>query len=287
MKKSIITFYVFLLGLNISAQDSLYVNKNGQAQDSLFVNKHGNIMLPQKGDIGIGFSADPFLYYFGNMFNGTSDNNLNLSDQKFYFRYVIDSRSAFRLTIAINTSNNVANFYVIDDAARLTNPLSNQQVEDRETTASHFYHGRVGYERFRGYKRLRGFYGADLGYSYQTGNVKREYGNQMSSLNPSPTTNWGNLSDRFLENNNGSVMTISLGAFTGIEYYFAPKICIGTELGLLYGYSWGSESYTRGEKMVVSQYVIYDKALSPGNSSYNIKTSFPYTYGSIYLMFHF
>ena len=82
-------------------------------------------------------------------------------------------------------------------------------------------------------------------------------------------------------------MALSLGAFTGVEYYFAPKMCIGTELGLLYGYSWGSQSYTKGEKMVVSQHVIYNKALSPGNSGYNIKTSFPYTYGSIYLMFHF
>ena len=282
MKKSIIIFSIFFLGSNLLAQDSLFVK-----QDSLFVNKHGNIMLPQKGDIGIGISADPFLYYFGNMFNGTSSNNLNLSNQTFYFRYNLSSNEALRIAFSVNTSNNVANFYVIDDAARLSNPLSNQQVQDRETTASHFYQGRVGYERFRGYKRLRGFYGADLGYSYQKSNVKREYGNQMNTLNPSPTTHWGNLSDRPLENNNGSINTISVGVFTGIEYYFAPKICVGTELGLLYGQSWGSQSYTKNEKMVLTQYTIYNTALSPGNSGYSIKTAFPYAYGSLYFMFHF
>ena len=95
-----------------------------------------------------------------------------------------DSKEALRFTFSINTSNNVANFYVIDDAARLSNPLSNQQVQDRETTASHLYQGRVGYERFRGYKRLIGFYGADLGYSYQRSSIKREYGNQMNILIP-------------------------------------------------------------------------------------------------------
>jgi hypothetical protein len=282
MKKSIITFSVFLLGFNLLAQDSLSVK-----QDSLFVNRHGNVILPQKGDIGIGLSADPFLYYFGNMFNGTSDNNINLSDQKFYFRYILNSKSALRFTLLVNTSNDVANFYVINDAARFLDPLSNKQVEDRETTASHLYQGRFGYERFRGYKRLRGFYGADLGFSYQTYNVKREYGNQMSTLNPSPTTYWGNLSDRPLEMNDGSIKTISLGVFTGVEYYFAPKICVGTELGLLYGQSWGSQSYTKGEKMVLTQYVPYNSVSSPGNSSFSINTAFPYAYGNLYLMFHF
>ncbi len=257
------------------------------AQDSLLVNKHGNIILPQKGEIGIGLSADPFFYYIGNMFNGNIDNSLDLSDQTVYFRYFLNSDAALRIALTVNTTNKVANYYVIDDAARLSNPLSQQQVEDRETTMSHFYQGRVGYEGFRGYKRLRGFYGADLGYSYKKSSIKREYGNQMNTQNPSPTTNWGNLSDRPLEMNDGAVMTISLGAFTGIEYYFAPKMCIGTELGLTYGHSWGTQSYTKGENMVLSQHVAYNQASSPGNSGNNINTTFPYYYGSLYLMFHF
>jgi hypothetical protein len=275
MKKSIIAFSIFFLGLIVSAQDSLLVNKNG------------NIILPQKGEIGIGLSADPFFYYIGNMFNGTTDNSLDLSDQTFYFRYFLEKNAALRIAFTVNTSNEVSNYYVIDDAARLSNPLSQQQVEDRETSMSHFYQGRVGYERFRGYKRLQGFYGADLGFSYQKSSLKREYGNQMTAQNPSPTTNWGNLSDRPLEMNDGAVMAFSLGAFTGVEYYFAPKMCIGTELGLIYGYSWGSQSYTKGEEMVLSKHVTYEQATSPGNSGYSINTAFPYTYGSLYLMFHF
>lgn len=275
MKKIIITFTIFILGLTAIAQDTLLVNK------------HGSIILPQKGDLGIGISANPFLSYFGNMFNGNTNNSLNLNDQLLYFRYFLSSDAALRLTIRINTLINANNYYVTDDAARALDPLSLQQVNDRLTTNNSIYQIRFGYEKFRGQKRLRGFYGADLGYSFQNDMGKYQYGNQMNELNPRPTTNWGNLPSRTLEFNNGATNIISLGIFTGAEYYLLPKISLGMELGLIFGKSWESQSYTKGEKMVQSLLTNYDLALSPGNSSTNISTSFPYSYGNLYLVFHF
>jgi hypothetical protein len=275
MKKIIISLSILSLLINLKAQDSLLVTKNG------------SIYMPQKGEIGVGLSAEPFLNYIGNMFNGNTNNSLALNDQELYFRYFIKNDAAIRLNIKIRSSKDVENYYVLDDAAKALDPLSLRQVDDRLTTIDNLYHFSLGYERFKGIKRLRGFYGADLGYSYQKRREKYEYGNQMNQVNPTPTTNWGKLSSRILENNGGQQNVISIGVFAGVEYFFLPKFCIGTELGLIYGKSWESQSYSKGEEMVVSQHVYYDRALSPGNSGFNLTTSFPYSYGNLYLMFHF
>jgi hypothetical protein len=275
MKKIIISFTILVLGLNVIAQDSVLVNK------------HGRIILPQKGDIAIGLSADPFLYYVGNMFNGNTNNSLNLGDQNLYFRYFLSDNQAIRVTIRVNSSKNTYNYYVTDDAARAIDPLSRQQVEDRQTSFDNNYGIRIGYQKFRGYNRLRGFYGADLGFAYYKTNYTREYGNQMNQLNPSPTTHWGNLSSRTLESNDGATESLSLGIFGGAEYYIMPKICIGAELGIQYGKMWESQGNLKGEEMNLTQLVKYDRAVTPGDRSSNLYTTFPYSYGSLYLMVHF
>jgi len=257
------------------------------AQDSLLVSKSGSEILPKKGDIGVGISADPFFQYVGNMFNGNTNNSLNLNDNTLYFRYFIKDDAAVRVALRINSSKDLQNYYVIDDAAKALDPLSLKEVEDRRTSTNNSYELRIGYQQFRGYKRLRGFYGADLGFAYYKSKEKYEYGNTMSELNPSPTTNWGSLSDRTLENNYGAVKRISLGIFTGAEYYIMPKICLGAEFGLHYGMTWEGQSSRNGEKMVVSQLVNYDKTTSGSSKSSNLATDFPYGYGTLYFMFHF
>jgi hypothetical protein len=275
MKKIIISFTILVLGLNVVAQDSVLVNK------------HGRVILPQKGDLAIGLSADPFLNYVGNMFNANTNNSLNLGDQNIYFRYFLSNNDALRVTVRVSSSKYIDNYYVTDDAARATDPLSRQQVEDRQTSFDHNYGIRLGYQKFRGYNRLRGFYGADLGYLYSKSKYTHEYGNQMNQLNPSPTTHWGNLSSRTLESNDGATQSVSLGIFAGAEYYIIPKVCIGAELGIQYGKMWESQGYLKGEEMNFTQLVKYDRALTPGDGSCNISTTFPYSYGGLYLMVHF
>ncbi len=275
MKKIFIILAVFFFGLNAIAQDSLLVNK------------HGSVILPQKGDIAVGFDADPFLFYIGNMFNGNTNNNLNLGDNTLHFRYFLKDNQAIRLRLRIASTKNVNNFYIVDDAARAIDPLSRAQVEDRVTDKNRLYNIGVGYQIFRGSKRLKGFYGADIAFSYSQIITTYEYGNQMSELNPSPTTHFGLLSTRNLEVNNGAYKTIGIGVFAGAEYYFMPKICLGAELGLSYGHGWGSQGNTKGEQMVLSQLIKFDRADAPGNSNSTLNTAFPYTYGSLYLMIHF
>ncbi len=92
MKKLIILFTLLYLGLNVIAQDSILVNKQGR------------VILPQKGDIAIGLSADPFLNFIGNMFNGNTNNSLSLGDQNLYFRYFFSENEALRVTLRVKSS---------------------------------------------------------------------------------------------------------------------------------------------------------------------------------------
>jgi hypothetical protein len=66
-----------------------------------------------------------------------------------------------------------------------------------------------------------------------------------------------------------------------------PKISLGAELGVIFGTSWNSQSYSKGERMVLSLHTNYEQALSPGNNSTSVTTAFPYSYGNLYLIFHF
>jgi hypothetical protein len=273
MRKSIITFSAIFAVFALFAQDET------PKQDKAY--------FPEAGEIAVGLDGGPVLNYLGNMFNGTQNNALNLNDNRLYFRYFLSDNSAVRAVIGITNNTVVDRFYVRDDADFFTNPLSQKQLEDVITMKNRDMMLRVGYQQFRGYKRLLGFYGADFGYRYQKNKTMFEYGNEMTTLNPTPTTNWGNLSPRTLEQNNGAINTIFLGAFTGAEYYFLPKMCIGAEFGLSYGAAFEKQTHRKRELMVGSLHVEEEVAIDPGSRWSATRTEFPYTYGSLYFMIHF
>jgi len=268
-----------MFGLGVIAQDSL-------------VSNNGNKYLPKAGDIAVGIDGDPIFTYVGNIFNGTQNNKLNLKDDNtLYFRYYLKDDAAIRIRLRIASTSDIDKYNVIDDAAKFVNPLSNKEVEDRRTIKSNDYELRVGYQQFRGYNRLQGFYGADLGFGYYKYNVKNEYGNKMNEVNPSPSTEIPGIiaGDRVVEQvSNNPSKTISLGVFAGAEYYFMPKVCIGLEFGLSYGKTWFGQEYTKSEHMVGSILETHDKVDQPAGSSYrSLNTVFPYSYGSFYFMIHF
>ena len=276
MKKTIIVLSLAVLGFSASAQDSLLVNKSGTP------------MLPKKGDIGIGLDATPFLNYAGNMFNNTTNNKLDLKqDNVLYFRYFLKDDAAIRVALRIASTNELEKYNVTDDAATALDPLSKREVEDRSTIKNNAYALRIGYQQFRGYKKLKGFYGADLGFAYENGNTKYEYGNKMNELNPAPSTMLPvTPGDRTLEIKDGTIKTLSLGAFGGAEYYFMPKVCVGLEVGILYGTSWESQSYEKDEHMVISQRETHTQVTSAGGRNRFLGTTYPYTYGNLYFMIH-
>ncbi len=279
MKKTIIVLTLAVLGFSASAQDSLVVNKRGIP------------VLPKAGDIGIGLDGTPFFDYVGNMFNSNTSNGLNLGDNTLYFRYFLKDDAAVRVRLRIASTSTITNYNVLDDDARAKNPLSNKEVEDRTTVKSNNYDLYVGYQQFRGYNRLRGFYGADLGFGYGKRNYKAEYGNKMNDLNPAPSTAipGATAGDRIVEQvSTTPSKAISLGVFAGAEYYFMPRICVGLELGLSYGKTWYGQEYTKREHMVGSINETYEKVNQAGGDSYrSLTTEFPYSYGNLYFMIHF
>lgn len=274
MKKIFFSLTLCMFGFAVLAQDTLVSNTN-------------NKYLPKAGDIAVGIDGDPIFTYLGNMFNGTQNNSLNLGDNTLYFRYYLTDDAAVRVKLRINSSKSIDKFYVTDDAAFFADPLSQAKVEDRYTYSYNSHELTVGYQMFRSYKRLRGFYGADLGFGISKSKEIYEYGNQMTDINPTPSTNWGSLGVRTLENNYASTKYISAGVFTGAEYYFMPNVCMGAEFGLAYGYNFSGQSHRVQERMVISQHVKEKIETNAGGSNSNLNTTFPYTFGSFYFMIHF
>lgn len=274
MKRILILLTIITFGFSAFAQE---------ATD----NTSENPYLPKAGDIAVGIDGSPIFSFIGNMFNGTQNNSLNLGDNTLYFRYYLKDDAAVRFKLRINSDKNVNKYYVQDDAALFNNPLSQAKVEDRFTSNINSHEFSIGYQMFRNYKRLRGFYGADLGFGIFSAKEKYEYGNQMTELNPSPTTHWGSLPVRTLEEKYSRSKSIYAGVFAGAEYYFMPQVCIGAEFGLSYGMTFSGQGSRMQERMVISQHVEEDIEITPGNSNIDLHTRFPYSFGNLYFMIHF
>lgn len=265
------------------------------AQEESFDDQSGvNDFFPQTGHFGIGLDATPFLNYLGNMANGTLDNALNLGDNTLYFRYFIMDDAAIRLSFRVRHNTTSTTFLLADDNALINDPLSNRQVEDRRITVDNDYVLRAGYQHFIGQNRLRGFAGADIGYGYFKNHFLYEYGNTMNEVNPNPThvVNWfngatGNASERPLETVNNVSNMLMAGAFTGVEFYVMPRFAIGLEMGLLYSLAMPGKRYEVSETMVGSLYVENTLVTGRGNRINNFISSNPYSYGNLYLFFHF
>ena len=92
---------------------------------------------------------------------------------------------------------------------------------------------------FRGKNRLRGFFGGDLFFGYAKYSDEFEYGNQMTVLNPAPSTAAyiGSAAQRPLTINYGAEVILGLGAFTGAEYLIRVA---RAEMGLVYKQTIGS-----------------------------------------------
>ncbi|HEX2934646.1 MAG TPA: hypothetical protein VHO72_04780 [Bacteroidales bacterium] len=288
MKKILLSLSIILISVAAFAQ-----------QDSILRSKKGVPILPQKGDWAIGADAVPYLNYLGNIFNNTSGNSLKLDQQTLYGRYFIADNAAIRLLILINKGSSRNSLYVQDDAAIFADPLSRAQTTDYIVEKFTQIGFDLGYQKFRGYGRLRGFYGAHFGFGVTRNNNSYNYGNPMSIANSAPTSiDWEDkdpyhLSNRILEWDRGYEYGLNLGLIAGVEYYFMPKVCIGGEITLSASHSWKTQGNSKYEHLNGSVVEEYDIAESPkGRTGTNLYTQRPANFGakydgSLYLMFHF
>jgi hypothetical protein len=229
-------------------------------QNDQIQNEKGQDLMPVAGEIGVGVNAIPVFNYIGDIF-GLSSNNTSLDTNKFvgYFgqqslfgKYMLTDDNAVRVNLRVGQFNTTTSASLIDDFAGHPDSMTNDL---RQTRQSDINIG-IGYEFRRGKNRLRGIYGGELLWSRSKSRENYTYGNAFGVTNPSPSTVDFTIGPPFIASPqatrtrsivNGTIQGLGVRLFGGIEYYFAPKICVGTEFGWSLGGAWQGESVTTTE----------------------------------------
>ena|SRR5690606_8690301 len=184
--------------------------------------KKGQNILPAKGDIAIGVDADPFLSYLGNLFTDSYNSapSFDARQGALFGKYFLTDKTAVRARVEFDFSS-AKNTDEVDDLTSTATPPA--QVNDVATYKNNDFLLAVGYELRRGYGRLQGFYGGEVAVGFGGDSDTYTYGNAITATNPGP---------RNTSVKNGKNSFVGLGGFAGVEYFVAPKISIGGELGL-------------------------------------------------------
>ncbi|MBX2984477.1 MAG: hypothetical protein KF882_00700 [Bacteroidia bacterium] len=257
---------VFLVALFLSV--SVYAFAQGEQS---FKSKNGHEVLPQAGDWGFGISANPFLNYFGNFINGTNgnaaptfnnagastilNNNLNTGSFALLGKKIISPNTAYRARFAMNLYNEKRAGMVQKNQLILNNLLP-EFVQDNFTNRLSTVFLGAGIEKRKGSTRLQGVYGAEAFLGYFGQKQSYQYGNAIDVDFTAPnSTNFGtgNITTlggqfaRTTESNLGSAFFIGARGYVGVEYFIAPKISLGGELGYSLAFMRNSSTYVTNE----------------------------------------
>ncbi len=230
------------------------------------LSKNGHQITPEPGEWGLGIDVNPFFEYFGNMFNGTSDNSAPgwnyTTDQPIPMTItglmIKDATTAYRARVRIGTGSQTQ-VSVIDRDGSTANPPATVE-DERKSSSTNIIIG-AGLQKTRGKHRLHGIYGAEILIgSGNGGKTEYDYGNPFNldsttignpvgaPYGQTTITDWssgaGNqmtASSRTTESKSGNTFYLGLRGFIGIEYFFAPKISIAGEFG------WGLGLASTGE----------------------------------------
>lgn len=243
--------------------------------------KSGQFILPQEGDFAIGIDATSFLKYAGNSFNGNTDNNnTNFFDYDggiftapaIYAKYFLSDNSALRLKLNLGFDNDKTSSPVPDVNA------DGEFVDDEISISNNVFGLTFGYEWRRGYGRLQGYYGPEIGIGFGSETTSYSYGNSINKNYPVTTP-------RVTKESQGSLFGFKLGGFVGVEYFIAPKLSIGGEAGLgISTYSYGKSSVETERWDEENSRIERDKAEGGKSSSFEFKAAYS---GSLNLTFHF
>lgn len=253
MKYKLICVLLFAGSLSVAnAQDK------GSRGNNSFLSKNGHEVLPQAGEWSLGLSATSFLQYAGNVFNGATAtngapavNNANGANTLFgniggvavVGKYMKDAKTAYRARFQANYTSTVNRGYSLK--SNLTpNVLLPEFVEDKQTLNTSAFLFAAGLEKRRGSNRLQGIYGAEAILGLTTQSSSYTYGNSIDlNFNNPASTGFGTLlggtgiaGSRPTEEQIGSRFFAGLRGFVGVEYFVAPKISLGAEVGYSVGF---------------------------------------------------
>ncbi len=246
------------IGISAIAQTEQPATPKKERPVLSYKSKNGHEVLPQKGEWSLGISASSFLNYAGNLMNGNAMNTapvfnaapmpgaFGLNQMGGYAvtgKYMKTSDFAYRVRFQANLgSMTYRNLVAKNDTA--PNAYKPTFAEDKSVNGAHTVLLAAGFERRRGTGRVQAFYGAEalLGFSGSTHTIT--YGNTMDSTFKTPvsTTDFANGTSaaaisRTTEVKSGTSFLFGARGLGGVEYFFAPKISLGGELGYTLGFS--------------------------------------------------
>lgn len=306
MKKILSILLLATFSLSIMAQEA--------TPQKAFDSSNPSEYLPQTGNFAIGFSANPFINYIGNFFNGSTANNYNFAEiggQPLFTnelgagvqypvvsitgKYLTNETTAIRVNAGLILERDKASFFVQDDKEVAINPLSEAKVTDNIISK---YNGgtiAIGLEKRFGTGRLQGILAGSLAYAFQTEKYNLKYGNAITDINQAPSINpniiytgHGQIANArpISRYNDGTHGTGIVGAI-GMEYFLVPKISLGAEVNLSLFYTWTGKTYSTIEGFNTSTNEVEEHTdlISPGDS--NLKFGTQNIGANIFFNFYF
>jgi len=240
------------------------------------LNRKGHAILPKAGDIALGFNAIPMLdlvynslrhvSIMGNAVPATANGvaaptaqYVQGANNQIVGKYFLDDKTAIRARIGINTLsgsmiNRVQDAEIMHQATLGTaddiQAASLIRVEDQLKFNKSNIVLSAGYEMRRGYRRLQGFYGGEIGFGRTGARQSVTYGNAFSDVYEVQYTNNFNTfgtstqlptsgrTVRNLDTRERGNFRFGLRGFIGVEYFVFSKISVSAEYG--WGYSWAT-----------------------------------------------
>jgi len=280
---------------------SVFAQVNDKDGEVNMMSKRGEYILPVEGDFALGINAIPIVEYFGNLFNGKTNNtasframnwNRTINNPVLFGKYYLSDKSAIRAGLTIGIENSVDR----------ENVMMNQQIPDPKVTVTDVWShtgttlGIGGdYLMYRGKGRLQGFYGGGLSFVYNKSKDSYTYGNLITTefsapywydftAYSAPTVGTTSGGTRPLSQSSNRSYGITLSGVVGVEYFVAPKISIGGEFRL--GLYAGIDTYgkTTVERWTGTEREVETLPKAANDNKVAFKNA---STGSIFMMFHF
>lgn len=212
----------------------LFLVNSVLAQNAQLTNKKGHQILPRTGDFSVGVNANPLLDFAlnaVNIMNNTGQTaELPAGINGISMKYFLKDNIALRASVELDRNRGTYRSFFdnpIDVFNEVEIPGELVDVEkwiENETFVS------VGFEMRRGYNRLQGYYGADIGIQLMRESETTEYGQAYTKEAADAGYMLGG--DERLLSYSERVLAFGLRPFVGVEYFIAPKISLGAEYGL-------------------------------------------------------
>ena len=258
------------------------------------MSKKGKPILPGAKEFGIGLNAMPFIDMVGELIKINSSNrfvnplSFEAPDgQQLFLKYFKNSGTAYRMMLGLAYHFDTESFPVNDD---LNQGLI---LADKRSESYTIVTTGIGLEKRKGLGRIQGIFGAELNLLYQHGDVGTmnytyTYANTFTSANQSPST------ALFLDGTprplfEKTYASLDLGAtgFFGLEYFIAPKISLGGEMGLRVMYLNNTSSKTKTEEWNVTDNAVQERQTTiDQGGTFDVNVNFN-SNGVLFLMFYF